>query len=133
MTLTPAQETALAVVARDAKKRRPELRVGKHNLNFGIQVQGTLSVAERCATVSNAKPALEPIVAALLSQFGPRKREKIVAKLIEGGYAESLKDKEAPVALAKRLIRDLTVKSKGSRFGNTTGVFDIAVIDDVTA
>lgn len=116
---------ALKIVAKSADKLRKELKAGTHELDFGVHLTGKLVVGADSEMLQPQKPTAQQLVAALLSQFGPRKRVDIANQLMEQGLAASTKDVEQTQSLAESIINALTGKVLVPRNGNVTGQFDV--------
>lgn len=128
-TLTPPQLHAIAVAGKTAKSVRSDLTADHtYRIDFGVRVKGQLKVGDKQPLTSHAKPTLQPIVAALLRYFGPRKAKTIVDEIVAGGYADSIKAKDDAAELAIRLIRELTTPSTGTKAGSVTGTFDLELV-----
>lgn len=116
---------ALKIVAKRADDERKQLKVGTLNLDFGVHITGQLVVGADSKMLQPRKPTPVELVAAMLSQFGPRKRVEIADMIEEAGLAASTKDSEQTLALAESLINSLTTKVLVPRNGNVTGQFEI--------
>ncbi len=124
--LTAPQLHALACLAKDAAKVRGKLAVRSYDVDFGVQITGTLNVAGDATCTLTKKPAAERILAAILETYGPRKRIEI-AEAITADKLEQVD--EASVQLVTDLINRLATKSTSTRRGAVAGQFDVAVID----
>lgn len=124
--LTAPQLHALACIAKDAGKVRGKLAVRSYDVDFGVQITGTLNVAGNSTRVRTEKPAAERILAAILETYGPRKRVEI-ADAITADKLEQVD--ESTLTLVTDLINRLATKSTSVRRGAVAGTFDVAVID----
>ena len=116
---------ALKIVAKQADGLRKDLKVGTHELDFGVHLVGKLVVGANSEILAPQAPKAIALVAALLSQFGPRKRVAIADQLMEEGLLASTKDPEQTLSLAESLINGLTTRALVPRNGNVTGQFEI--------
>lgn len=127
--LTAEQLHAIAVAAKPAAATRNQLVEGsKVKIDFKIHLTGELIINHggECQQTSNA-PAID-LIAALLAEFGPRKRksivEQIVADRMKKGYAVDAAAKEQ----AQRLLTNAATVSMVSRRGAVTGQISAALI-----
>ncbi len=116
---------ALKIVSKQADKLRKELKAGTLDLDFGVHLTGQLIVGADSQMLQPRKPDTVQLVAALLSQFGPRKRVEIADQLMEHTLSESIKDSEQTLSLAESVINALTTRELVARNGNVTGQFEI--------
>jgi nicotinamide mononucleotide (NMN) deamidase PncC len=117
---------ALKIVsAKPADNVRKQLKPGTFELDFGVHVTGQLIVGAEGSMSQPTKPSAQMLVAALLSQFGPRKRVQIADQLMEHTLTESIKDSEQTLALAESIINALTTRQLVTRNGNVTGQFNV--------
>ena len=130
-TLSPIQLHALQRLAKDAGKVRGKLTVGTHDVDFGVQVNGSITVSGDQAFQSTSKPDAVTIAAILLGTYGVRKRKSIVAQLLDSSGIESAVNDDLRT-LATELIDGLASSKQSTRRGSVTGELDCAVIDDGT-
>lgn len=126
--LTPAELHALKHVSKAADKCRAQLKPGTVELDFGVHLTGRLIVGEPSSFSQSSAPTAVDLVAALLSQFGPRKRVAIADKLIEQGLAATIVDGEQTRPLAESVINALTTRALVQRNGNVTGEFEVVPV-----
>ncbi len=124
--LTAPQLHALACIPKDAAKVRGKLAVRSYDVDFGVQITGTLNVAGNATCTITKKPSAERILAAILATYGPRKRLEI-ADAITADKLELVD--ESTLTLVTHLINRLATKSTSVRRGAVAGSFDVAVID----
>ncbi len=125
MALTPHLLHAIKKVGTEAEKVRDALADAKtYKIDSTVHFSGSLVVNPTMQITVSAKPPAELVLAALLSQFGPRKRVEIVELIIERGLEQAITDAEQTKPLAEQLINDLTTRSEVTRRGAVTGVID---------
>ena len=124
-TLSPEELHALKILAKRAEKVRGLLKPGKVSLDFGVHITGDLIIGADGQLSSLTKPSSIDLVAALLSQFGPRKRVAIADQLVERGLRAMTQDPEQTTGLAESIINALTTHALVDRRGNVTGQFDL--------
>lgn len=125
--LTPAQLHALQLIAKPAKGVRSKLSAGPHDVDFGLQINGTVHVSGNQSITVSSKPDAVTVAALILGTYGPRKRRQIVADLIAGDHAGAVDD--GLRELAGEMILGLTSTKPGSRIGSVSGKLDFAVIE----
>jgi hypothetical protein len=130
--LLPEQLIAISKIGTEAKLKeaRKLLKDGReYVIDFGVKLQGKLSVAKRQGCKYTTKPSAEQLVAMLLAELGPRKRVQLVESLIEHRTESLVKDRDPELLLlAERLINGLTLSVPGSKNGNVTGDFNVDLI-----
>lgn len=123
--LTPEQLHALAIVGKEASKVRGKLSVDAHELDFSVNICGTLHVSgDQTATVTS-KPTAVDIAALLLGTYGPIKRKTIVADIIAGNKADGINDNLRE--LANELLNGLASSKTQQRRGAVTGKITASV------
>lgn len=128
--LTPQQLHAIAIAGKRAADVRDQLETKAYRVDFGVQVTGQLIVSDSQTVASTAAIRGELLIAALLEQFGPRKRKAIVSKLIaDADRIRGAKEVEASAtAEAERLIRETIIRGTQTRRGAVTGKFDLQLL-----
>lgn len=129
MTLSPQLLHAIKKVGADAEKVRDSLADAKtYKIDAGVHFAGQLVVNPTSQISVSTKPPADLVLAALLSQFGPRKRVEIVEQIIESGLEKAIVDAEQTKQLAEQLLSDLTTRTVTTRRGAVTGIITAELI-----
>lgn len=133
MNPTPQLLHALAVAAKPARNVRDQLQPGDYQIDAIVRIKGQLSVGhpQPCSSTSSVPAQL--LLAAVLGQFGPRKRiaivDQILATIAADAGAVNVDNKS--LQQAERLIRETTTQTPKTKNGNVTGKLDVSVVDRV--
>ncbi len=119
---------AIKILAKEADEKRALLVPGKIPLDFGLHITGDLIVNANTDARQPSAPKAVELVAALLSQFGPRKRSSIMEQIVDKGLSQSIVDAEQTLAIAQQMIAELTTHSIVTRRGNVTGTFAVTPV-----
>ncbi|TWU66457.1 hypothetical protein [Crateriforma conspicua] len=118
MSLTPVQLHALTVAGKPASKVRDKLVAGKtYRIDLTVRIHGTLVVGHPEQVAVDKKACPKQLLAAVLSNLGPRKRKSLVDELI----ASNEKPDPKAVQEAERLIRETAKTTMQNRRGAVTG------------
>lgn len=132
MNLTPEQLHALAVAGKPAKKVRGQLKAGQtYEIDALVRIKGQLSVGHPQPYSEATSTPAQLLLAAVLAQFGPRKRiaivDRILATIAADAGAVNVDNKS--LQQAERLIRETTTQTPKTKNGNVTGKLDVSVVD----
>lgn len=133
MNLSPEQLHALAVAGKPAAKVRDQLQPGDYQIDALVRIKGQLQVGhpQPCSSSSSVPAPL--LLAAVLSQFGPRKRiaivDQILATIAADAGAVNVDNKS--LQQAERLIRETTTQTPKTKNGNVTGKLDVSLVDRI--